>query len=196
MPMRTMPATRIPLVLTCFSVGLTACDRAAVPVEARPAYAPRSTAVITAMSGNGAIGFSDTTYYGIDHQSFAFSVGVAVSGPYGWFDYIDSAFVKEDGNYPHLVAGPEWDGTAIVSFIQTSSTCVEFEGVGRLLNTNELLGFRVETCDNGSPGPGLDTFGIQVPQRLLTHGGVYRAGPMPLIRGEVTAGEWGPRLGL
>jgi hypothetical protein len=151
--------------------------------------APRAlvvASVMTGMSGAGAIGSGSPTFYGLDRQAFVIDVGLAATGPYGKFDYVDSGFVKEDGDYPHFVVGPEWAGTRIVSFAPTSGECAEFAGVGRLLNTDELLAFRVMTCDYGTPGTDLDVFGIEVPQRLLTHGDIYSEGPLALARGNLT----------
>lgn len=144
--------------------------------------------VSSTMRGTGGMGPGTPTFDGIERQWFDIDVGVSGGVASGRMEYIDSSFVKpEDGNYPHFVVGPERPGTSILSFAPTSETCATFEGVGYLINTGELLAFRVEACDMGTPGVGLDTFGIEVPQRLITHGGIYRAGPFPLVYGELTA---------
>jgi len=168
--------------LTAFAVA--GCE--SPTAEMGPSLAIGTT-VVTAMQGTGGIGDGAPTFYGQNRQWFDLDVGVSTGVVYGRMEYVDSGFVKEDGNYPHFVVGPEWPGTAVATFVQTSATCVEFEGMGWLINTGEYLAFRVETCDNGEPGAGLDTFAITVPQRLLTHGNVYRAGPLPLVYGELTA---------
>jgi len=125
------------------------------------------------------------TYYGIERQWFDFDV--SGGPPSGRLDYIDSAFVKSDGHYPHLVVGAQYPGTAITSFTPTSDNCAEFTGVGYLINTGESLAFLIEACDNAQPGVGFDTFGITVPQRILDVGTFYSAGPFPLVYGELTA---------
>jgi hypothetical protein len=179
----------------CFSVvlgalGVVGCDHAPTSIDALgqpgPTFATAAV-VINGMQGRGAIGSGQPTYYGVDHQWFVLDVGISGGVVYGQLDYIDSGFVKQDGTPPHFVVGPDWPGTAVVSFVQTSNTCVEFEGAGRLINTGELLAFRATTCDNDQPGVELDVFGIEAPQRLVTNGDIYRAGPLPLWYGEVTA---------
>ena len=178
------------LLVALTVLGTVGCDNPSTavgtPSVGDALLLPAST-VITAMRGAGAIGSGDPTFGGVDRQSFVLDVGTSAGVPYGQFDYIDSGFVKEDGNYPHFVVGSEYSGTAITNFAQTSDACAAFDGVGRLLNTGELLAFHAETCDNGQPGVGLDSFGIYVPQRLLTHSTIYRAGPFLLSRGELTA---------
>ena len=166
--------------------GLAQCREPASP-DAAVQRALLLAGGMSRMSGSGAIGSRDKTFYGVDVQSFVLDAGESMGVPYGQFDYIDSGFVKEDGNYPHFVVGPEWPGTGVFAFAQTSAMCADIAGVGHLINTGELLAFQLRTCDNGTPGVGLDEFGIQVPQRLITHGGVYFAGPAVLFRGELTS---------
>jgi hypothetical protein len=178
------------LVVVLAALGAASCEHAPTSIDARGASRPSfatAAGVITAMRGRGAIGSGQPTYYGVDHQWFALDVGSSGGVVYGTLDYIDSGFVKGDGNYPHFVVGPDWPGTAVATFVQTSSTCVEFDGVGRLINTGELLAFRAAACDTDEPGVGLDVFGIEAPQRLVTNGDIYRAGPLALWHGEVTA---------
>jgi hypothetical protein len=197
--------TRVPLAAVVTAAlaafGVAGCSDSPTATGAlaqgRPSFATTAF-VINAMRGTGGMGPGTPTFDGIERQWFDIDVGASGGMPYGRMEYIDSGFVKpEDGNHPHFVVGPQWPGTAILSFVPTSATCVAFEGVGYLRNTGELLGFRAEACDNGAPGAGLDTFGIEVPQRLLTHGGVYRAGPFFLVYGELTAaGMTTPSFGL
>jgi hypothetical protein len=166
----------------------TGCDGTGLATDItprQPARALMGMSVITALRGLGAIGSGTPTYYGVDRQRFDFDAGIGAAGAYGRLDYVDSGFVKEDGQPPHFVVGPAWPGTGVGSFTQTSPTCAAFDGVGKLLNTGELLAFRIEACDNGQPGAAVDVFGIEVPQRLLTHGEIYRAGPLSLSAGEV-----------
>lgn len=164
--------------------GALGCGTAPTAVEA-PSFVV--AVVITGMRGSGAIGLGEPTAAGgVNRQVFDADVGTRSGMAYGTLDYTDYGFTKADGNPPHLVVGPTWAGTAIVTFVQTSGTCVEFEGVGRLLNTGELLGFRAQTCDNGQPGVGLDVFAIAVPQRLITDATLYQRGPDMLSSGELT----------
>jgi hypothetical protein len=178
------------LIVVLAVLGAAGCGNAPTSSDALgqpgPSFATAAV-VINGMQGRGAIGSGQPTYYGVDHQWFVLNVGISGGVVYGQLDYIDSGFVKQDGNYPHFVVGPDWPGTAVASFVQTSNTCVEFDGVGRLINTGELLAFRATTCDNAQPGVELDVFGIEAPQRLVTNGDIYRAGPLTLWNGEVTA---------
>lgn len=180
---------------TTLGFGMIALSTLAVVGCENPTGAEREASygmfatVITAMTGSGEIGSGDRTFYGEDRQVFSLNVGLSMGVPYGQFDYIDYGFLKEDGNFPHFVVGPSWFGTAITTFVPTSAACAEFTGVGYLINTGEYLAFRVQTCDNGQPGAGRDVFGIEVPQRLVTHGNVYIAGPFELNTGELTLRE-------
>lgn len=176
------------LIVALAALGAAGCEHTSTAIDAPPDRGPSlvTAAAITGMRGAGAIGSGEPTPSGVRTQSFDLEAGVSPGGVYGRLYYIDSALVKEDGNHPHLVVGPEWPGTFVATFNQTSGTCVAFDGMGRLLNTGELLAFQVDACDNGEPGVGLDVFGILVPQRLVTHGGVYKEGPAPLSRGELT----------
>ncbi len=146
----------------------------------RPSLAT-ATSVITEMRGTGTLG-DGTRFPGgyVNTQTFSFDAGIGVTGVYGTLDYTDSSFHKADGNAPHFVVGPQYPGSAIASFVQTSNNCVEFAGDGYLINTGEFLAFRIDACDYGSPGTGLDTFYISVPERP------YNVGPAALTSGEIT----------
>ena len=185
-------AGRNTLLTVLIALGALGCqNQIAAPSLATAAF------VMNGMRGNGGIGSGTPTFYGKDRQVFDLNVGISGGLAYGTLDYVDSGFVKSDGNYPHFVVGPQWPGTAITSFVQVSDACAEFQGIGYLINTGEQLAFNVDACDNGTPGAGIDTFGIEVPQRLITNGNVYRAGPLPLVYGELTAsGYLTPAVGL
>lgn len=174
--------TRAVLLLSVGTIVALGCESQLAP----PSFAA-SAFVMTGIQGSGGMGSGTPTYYGKDRQVFTLDVGIAGGLAYGTLDYVDSGFVKSDGNYPHFVVGPDWLGTAITSFIQRSDACADFQGVGYLINTGEQLAFNVGACDHGSPGAGVDTFAIEVPQRLITNGNVYRAGPLPLVYGDLTA---------
>lgn len=139
------------------------------------------------MTGSGQIGDGLPGNDSINLQVFDLDAGMNGALPYGRLDYTDYSVIKPDGNPARLRAGPDEPGTAITGFVQTSSVCVEISGRGRVVNTDEIVSFLVETCDNGSPGVGRDVFGIRVPERFLTHGTPYQRGPDMLSDGELTA---------
>ena len=62
-----------------------------------------------------------------------------------------------------LTVEPTDPATQILSFNRTSAACVQFSGTGRLDISGELKVFFIDACDNGQPGAGLDTFGINIP---------------------------------
>ena len=145
-------------------------------------------AVIVEMRGAGTLGDgAPTTAGGVNRQLFAFDAGISSDIVFGTLDYTDSGFTKPDGKPPHFVVGPAYPGTVVATFVQMSNTCVEFDGQGEVLNTGEILAFRIQACDNGSPGVGLDVFAIYVPERLLTDGQAYQRGPDMITSGEITA---------
>jgi hypothetical protein len=175
---------------TALLVGLAMCALSGCDHPGASPTAPSlatSAFLMSGMQGTGGMGGGTPTYYGYDRQWFDIDVGTSNGLPYGTMEYIDSGFVKSDGHYPDFVVGPSWPGTAITGFVQTSSACAQFQGMGYLKNTGEQLAFDAMACDHGTPGVGVDTFEIQVPQRLITNGGVYRAGPLPLVYGDLTA---------
>lgn len=168
--------------------ALAACGDPAGPVDSLHPEDPTfdiSSPIITAMRGAGTIGDGSATEDGKRLQQF--DLDVSADGLSGYFDYVDYAVIKEDGNPAHLRVAPDMEGTAITDFVQISTTCVEFDGVGRLMNNGELLHFRARTCDNAQPGENIDVFGIWVPERMLTHGVLYQRGPDVLSDGELTA---------
>lgn len=160
------------------TLTLAGCEAATGPedgVEAAPPLEALTSPAITSMRGAGTLGYGETTADGgVSRQSFDFNVGIDNGLVQGTMVYIDSAVVKVEDNEPaELRVGDEYPGTEILSFVQTSATCVEFDGTGYLVNTGELLAFKAEACDNGSPGVDADFFGLRVPQRFLTHGQEY-----------------------
>lgn len=168
------------------ALGLGACDHATAPREVSQPVSQISGVVITGMRGAGAIGRGEpTSAGGVNRQEFTLDAGIKNGLVYGTLDYTDYSFTKSDGKPPHFVVGPTYPGTVVATFVQTSSTCVEFDGMGEVLNTGELLAFRVQACDNGSPGVGRDVFAIYVPERLLTDGQPYQRGPDVLSDGEL-----------
>jgi hypothetical protein len=62
-----------------------------------------------------------------------------------------------------LTVEPTDPATQILTFNRTSATCVQFSGTGRLDISGELKVFFIDACDNGQPGAGFDTFGINIP---------------------------------
>lgn len=155
------------------TIALPSCDR---PLATEPStITPQdpleaTTPAITRMRGAGTLGDGHETEDGVWRQYFDFNVGIDNGVVDGVLVYVDSAVIKVDGEPAELHVGASYPGTAVLSFVQTSETCVEFDGIGYLLNTGELLAFRAEACDNGASG---DFFGLEVPQRLLTHGQTY-----------------------
>lgn len=162
-------------------VLLVACERVGDPAspgpEASPRFSTSPAAVVTRMKGSGSLGTGDTLASGgRRQQTFEFDVDADLNGS---LDYVDYGVIRASGAYGELHAGPTWPGTAILGFTQTSSACVEFNGVG-WVNTDEHVHFGIEACDNGSPGTGLDVFGIAMPLRP------YFRGPDALADGEIT----------
>lgn len=169
----------VPLLLTgaLGTLTLAGCDGPLAPERAGERAAPlfdATTPAITRMRGAGTLGYGEPRPDGgVSRQYFDFNAGIDNGVVDGVLVYVDSAVIKEDGRPAELRVGSLYPGTAVLTFVQTSATCVEFEGTGYLINTGELLGFKVQACDNGEPGLDLDYFGLAVPQRLLTHGQAY-----------------------
>ena len=163
-----------------------ACTAPSAPDDAARVQAV-SVASMTRMTGSGQIGSGLPAGDSLDLQVFDLDAGLQGLLPYGRLDYTDYSTFKPDGNPARLRAGPDEPGTAITGFVQTSSACVEISGRGRVINTDEIVTFVVDTCDNGTPGVGRDVFGIRVPERFLTHGTPYQRGPDMLSDGELTA---------
>lgn len=158
-----------------FLVALPSCDR---PFTTEPSntITPQeplqaTTPAITRMRGAGTLGDGHEIGDGVWRQYFDFNVGIDNGVVDGVLVYVDSAVIKEeDGEPAELRVSSTYPGTAILSFVQTSETCVEFDGTGYLINTGELLAFTAEACDNGVD---VDFFGLEVPQRFVTHGQSY-----------------------
>lgn len=144
-----------------------------------------SGGVIVRMTGTGEIGDGHPQGDSIWLQAFDLDAGAQLGAPFGHIDYTDYSVIKPDGNPARLRAGPDEPGTSILGFVQISAACVEISGIGRVVNTDELVEFVVRACDNGTPGVGLDFFSLDVHERLVTHGSFYGRGDM-LSVGELT----------
>ena len=141
-----------------------------------PAFSHGSTH--TAVTGLGAIGSGLAIPY-MDRQEFDFN---ATDTPDGRLFFRDFRAVRADGSVASLTANQAVDAaTGISYFSQTSAACATFGGIGRV-DTGELVDFSVDACDNGSPGTGVDIFGISVPvrayslSRTLTEGEITLSG--------------------
>lgn len=170
------PSLALPLLL--WACGDVAGPEVGVPEdpELQLRAAVVSDAVITEMEGDGTLGDGEPTGNGgIRLQEFVFQATADLSG---FVDLVDHSVIRADGSSAELHAGPTVPGTAITSFLQTSSTCVTFTGIGQL-DTGETKEFEIEVCDNGTPGTGLDVFGIAIPSRP------YYRGPDMLSDGEI-----------
>jgi hypothetical protein len=173
------------------TLGAVGCGRPTGPVEALQLAA----VAITSTRGTGTIGNGVPAGDGVATYAFSFAAGISGGLASGTLDYTDYAVLKPDGQYAHFVVGPSYPGTMVATFVQTSSTCVEFDGQGKLLNTGELLAFRVQACDNGAGWS--DVFAIYVPERLVTHGQPYQRGPDMLSSGDIiSSGPATPTVGL
>jgi hypothetical protein len=115
----------------------------------------------TRVTGRGAMG-SGTATPGSDRQEFDFE---ATSAPSGRAAVTDYSVVRPSGTVGHMIVDQSVDpATGVTSFTRTSTTCVRFEGMGRL-DTGELMRFFIDACDNASPGAGFDTFTVTLPDR-------------------------------
>ena len=94
---------KVGLVVAFAALGVLGCDNSISPGDAdsprQPSLAVTAFA-ITGMRGTGGMGPGTPTFFGIERQWFDFDV--SGGPPSGRLDYIDSAFVKSDGHYPHL----------------------------------------------------------------------------------------------
>jgi hypothetical protein len=116
----------------------------------------------------------------MDRQEFDFDV---TGTPGGRLFMRDFRAVRADGSIGSLTADPASDqATVINAFVQTSATCVSFSGIGRL-DTDALVDFSVDACDNASPGAGEDFFGISVPDIGYSESGVITEGEIALSGG-------------
>jgi hypothetical protein len=123
----------------------------------------------------GAIGPGSATP-GSDRQTFDFNV---INAPGGRLFVRDLTLVRSNGSVASLTADPAVDAaTRISAFTKTSAACVRFSGTGRVDN-GPLVDFSVDACDNGSPGAGVDSFGISVPAFAYSKSGT-------LTEGEIT----------
>jgi hypothetical protein len=137
------------------------------------------------ITGLGAIGTSSSATPRSDRQEFDFE---ATDTPGGRLFYRDWSFIREnpDGSVtvPTVTVDPTTDPeTGITSFVQTTAACVVFGGRVRISDTREIFDFTIEACDNGSPGAGLDTFRIDLPDAPYVASGT-------LFDGEITLGTF------
>jgi hypothetical protein len=143
-----------PRTVTVTAGGTTGTNFAVSCTGASP---PTSTRV----TGRGAMG-SGTATPGSDRQEFDFE---ATSAPSGHAAVTDYSVVRASGTVGHMIVDQSVDpATGVTSFTRTSTTCVRFEGMGRL-DTGELMRFFIDACDNASPGAGFDTFTVTLPDR-------------------------------
>lgn len=141
------------------------------------------------VSGLGTIG-SGTATPGSDRQEFDFDATVA---PSGRLTYVDYGVVRGDGTVGRLIVDSGTDPeTGVSSYRQTSATCVEVGGTGRI-DTGELWAFVIDACDNANPGSGFDTFALDLPGRgyarsgTLTSGDIVLGDPPP-VTGDLEVG--------
>ncbi len=154
-------------------------ERPGPPGPGAPAFARVGTG-----AAFGAIG-SGTATPGSDRQTFDFDV-TDTSG--GRLRYTDFAFVRANGSVVTLTADSAADpATGITAFTQTSAACARFGGRGRE-DSGELAEFTVDACDNGSPGVGVDFFGIAVPTLGYSKSGTLTDGDITLSGGTTPPG--------
>ena len=139
-------------------------------------YQPASAAAGVRIAGGGAIGAGGAAA-GTDRQEFSFDV---TNTPGGRFFLRDFRFVRRDGAIGSLTADPAVHAaTGITFFTRTSGACVSFGGTGRV-DTGELVSFSVDACDHGSPGAGVDVFGLRVPYFGYSKSGTLTQGEITL----------------
>lgn len=132
-----------------------------------------------AVAGLGALG-NGLAIPTMNRQEFDFD---ATDPPGGRLFVRDFRAVRGDGSVGSLTANPAVDAaTGISSFTQTSATCVTFGGIGRH-DSGELMEFSADACDNGSPGTGVDSFGISVPVINYSVSGTLTEGEITLSGG-------------
>lgn len=163
-------------------LAVAGCGEAIEPLappasEAPPVLRALVPIPIAGIEGDGALGDGlPDGNGGIRRQEFRFAAGPDLSG---FVDMTDYSVRRADGTPAEMHVGPDVPGTAILAFVHRSAACVEFAGIGRL-DTDETKEFRIEACDNGTPGVGLDVFGVSIPTRP------YFKGPDMLSEGEIT----------
>lgn len=140
----------------------------------------------TLATGLGAIGPGTPTLES-DYQEFDFDASPTLSGR---FRYADYAVVRNGIAGTIFVDRARDAATGFTSFHQVSSTCVRLGGRGRV-DTDELLLFYVDACDNGSAGSG-DTFLMFIPDRRgrgvpYVESGVLRTGDIAVGNGGGTS---------
>jgi hypothetical protein len=142
----------------------------------------------TRSTGVGAVGPGTPTLES-DYQEFDFDASATLGGRFRYADY----GVVRNGIAGNIFVDRARDAaTGFTSFHQVSSTCVRFGGRGRV-DTNELLSFYVDACDNGSAGSG-DTFLMFIPDRRgrgvpYVESGVLRTGDIAVGNGGTSVGN-------
>jgi hypothetical protein len=128
------------------------------------------------VTGGSAIG-PGAPIPGSDRQEFVFDV---TNAPTGRLVVRDYTFVRSNGTVASLTVDPLLDtATGISSFTQTSPACVTFGGRGRV-DTGEVVAFTVDACDHGTPGAGMDSFGLTVPSFNYRKSGTLTEGEIAL----------------
>ena len=139
----------------------------------------------THVGGLGAIGPGPATL-GSDWQEFDFDVDATPSGRLAYTDYS----VVRNGAAGNMFVDRARDAaTEIRSFHQPSARCVRITGTGRV-DTQELLRFYVDVCDNAGPGAGFDTFTMTIPDRVRPGVPYVRSGS--LSTGDIILGAGAP----
>ena len=148
---------------------------------AAPATVPRARGV-------GAIG-PGTATLGSNYQQFDFDVSADLTGRMVFSDYS----VVRNGAAGRMIVDPPADAsTELRGFHQISATCVRITGRGRI-DTGELWRFYIDACDNASPGTGVDSYAILLPDRHGPGSPYIRSGA--LNSGDVLLGSGPPPAG-
>jgi hypothetical protein len=147
-----------------------------------PTGVPRARADVHSLSATTRVTGIGATLPPGERMEFDFDVTDAPGGRMviTWY----SSYPPPDG-VERLTVEASDPATRIQSFNRTSAACVRFSGTGRLDIDGSLKIFYVDACDNGQPGTGLDTFGIDIPsdnwQRAdpLSEGEIVIGGGVP-----------------
>lgn len=184
---RTMRRTMVPRNLFAAAVltalAGSACRDAISPPAADPVQPPSLDVAgdqEVRSTGLGTIGPGDAVPGG-DRQEFDFDVASTLAGR---VFYRDWSFVRDDGSVGTLTVDTD-PNTGIRRFRDGSDVCadftrgVEFDGTGRV-DTGDLTGFTVITCDNDPADGRMDFFRIDVVdyhrENVLTSGDVVKTG--------------------
>jgi len=182
--MATVPRRNILAAALLAGLAASACRDAVSPPAADPVPSPAFALAgdqEVRVTGLGNLGSGDTTP-GSDRQEFDFDVASTLTGR---VFYRDWGYVDPDASVGTLTVDTADASTGIRRVRDGSDACadftrgVEFDGTGRL-NTGELVGFTMATCDNGPSGSGTDFFRIDVfayrREGSATGGDVAKAG--------------------